>query len=441
MIAAPFRPHRRGCLSSSRAYHAHHHMFLTQHTDHVEFQTKHIDLIRRILTLPCKAQRYHLSEELTALYPGKTIIEICSYTFDLSGYAQAGHCRIAPNPVIHTHTEFDWDHQDRKLTSSYRNAWLDITWRDQHLEVLRLDDGPSDSSLFWIMADQADLAARFVSAVYAWSTEVRDEVMVFEQGYWSKSEELFQAISRTTREQLVLPEELKHQLFNDVEGFFAARETYRRYKVPWKRGLLLAGPPGNGKTHAVKALVNAVGKPCLYVRSLIAHHQNEHYSIRDIFSTARQLAPCVLVLEDLDTLVTPDNRSFFLNELDGFASNEGLLTLATTNYPERLDQAIRDRPSRFDRTYTFSLPAEPERHTYLERWNADLATDLHLSPEGLAQAAAQTEGFSFAYLKELMLAATMAWVGASRPGSMDTVLGEQIAQLRQQQQSASSLVS
>lgn len=57
------------------------------------------------------------------------------------------------------------------------------------------------------------------------------------------------------------------------------------------------------------------------------------------------MSKSLLILEDLDSLLTDQNRSFFLNELDGFAANEGIVTIASTNHPERLDPAISNRPS------------------------------------------------------------------------------------------------
>lgn len=67
------------------------------------------------------------------------------------------------------------------------------------------------------------------------------------------------------------------------------------------------------------------------------------------FAKARAEAPCVLILEDLDSLINDNNRSFFLNQLDGLENNDGLLVIGTTNHFERLDPAITKRPSRFDR--------------------------------------------------------------------------------------------
>jgi AAA+ superfamily predicted ATPase len=223
-----------------------------------------------------------------------------------------------------------------------------------------------------------------------------------------------------------------------VRRFFAARAMYERYEVPWKRGLLFVGPPGNGKTHAVKGLINALALPCLYVKTFRMSARPDEYGVREVFVRARTAAPCILVLEDLDALVTPGNRSFFLNEMDGFAGNAGILTVATTNHPEQLDPAIRDRPSRFDRTYRFDLPAVAERQAYMAQWNASLQPALRVSAPAAARIAERTEGFSFAYLKELFLSAMMRWMVTPQPGAMDQVLEEQVDVLRAQMASAAA---
>lgn len=67
--------------------------------------------------------------------------------------------------------------------------------------------------------------------------------------------------------------------------------------------------------------------PTLYVKSI-----PQQWAISDIFGRARATAPCLLVFEDLDTLVTPSLRSYFLNEVDGLESNDGILMIGSTNY-------------------------------------------------------------------------------------------------------------
>jgi len=63
-------------------------------------------------------------------------------------------------------------------------------------------------------------------------------------------------------------------------------------------------------------------------------------AIRNIFNLARSVAPCYLVLEDIDTIVTPDVRSYFLNEVDGLKGNDGIFMVGSTNHLDRLDPGI-----------------------------------------------------------------------------------------------------
>ena len=93
---------------------------------------------------------------------------------------------------------------------------------------------------------------------------------------------------------------------------------------------------------------DAKGYYPLYVKSFRSW-KGEEGAMTDVFEKARQLSPCVIILEDLDSLINPNNRSFFLNQLDGITPNDGVLIIATTNYLERLDPALSKRPSRFDR--------------------------------------------------------------------------------------------
>jgi ATP-dependent 26S proteasome regulatory subunit len=143
-----------------------------------------------------------------------------------------------------------------------------------------------------------------------------------------------------------------------------------------------------------------------------------------------------VVLEDLDSLIDDENRAFFLNELDGFAANTGVVVLATTNHPEKLDPAILDRPSRFDRKYYFNLPARPERLAYITSWNGSLEQELRLSESSLAKLAEATDGFSFAYLKELFLSSMMHWMAQGGNERMDRLILSRVAVLREQMISA-----
>jgi AAA+ superfamily predicted ATPase len=136
--------------------------------------------------------------------------------------------------------------------------------------------------------------------------------MVFDAGCWHKNRALYKAIQQATLDNLILAADLKESLRVDVVRFYASKETYAGYRIPWKRGILLVGPPGNGKTHLIKALINSLDVPCLYVKSFKNPCGTDHDAIRSVFARVRQTVPCILVLEDLDSLIDDGNRSFFL---------------------------------------------------------------------------------------------------------------------------------
>lgn len=394
-------------------------------------------LLGAALAQPTNAIAYSVSERLAALFPECAVLEGEVGHCGVEEYARAGHCSLTLKAGAHNQLASSWD-PECGHSAAARNAFFEVEWRGQSLTVLLMAWSKmySDERFFWIVANDHATAEAFYEEVCAWNAEVRDEVLVFDGGCWNKSRALFGAIRAATFSNLVLAGSLKQDLREDLSRFFDSRTTYERYRVPWKRGILFVGPPGNGKTHAVKALINELKKPCLYVKSFQAEYATEHDCIRQVFNKARGSAPCVLVLEDLDSLINGTNRSFFLNELDGFAANTGVVAVATTNHPERLDRSILDRPSRFDRKYHFELPATDERRAYMCLWRNDLDEALRPSDAGIEVAVSLTEGFSFAYIKELFLSAMMRWIAAPGISQIDEILKEQIGALREQMASA-----
>ena len=391
------------------------------------------EFIGEALCRPTDYISYSVSEKLAKTYPDKSIVEGESGFFDLEEFARAGHCELVGERAVHNQTSTEWQGADEPLTREADNGWFNVLWRGALLDVLFITWTESGyrSRFHWIVADTRELAEGFFREVCAWSAEVRGEILVFEGGGWRKSKGLFRSIREASFENLILPEPLRSEVERDLPHFFASRETYERHGVPWKRGVLLIGPPGNGKTHAVKAMVNRSQVPCLYVKSLDGC-EGEHASIRRVFWRARRSQPCVVVFEDVDSLINNKNRSFFLNELDGFASNTGVVVVATTNHPERLDPAILDRPSRFDRKFYFELPAAEERLLYARRWNERLRPETRLGDDLLSATAARTEGFSFAYLKELFVSALMEWMNAGGARAMGEVVAERTGRLVEQ---------
>lgn len=386
--------------------------------------------INEALLQPGDYVSYFVSQKLAEWYPEAAIIENESYSFNLHEFAAAGKCTIWPQEPVHCQIETSWSKQEQKFEREIQRGWLNILWTDaesgkEHfLDVVYLSwsEGGYSTDRRWIVAESQPIGENFLRAVCTYCEDVHGEILVYENGRWKKDEELFASIRAATFENLVLPVQMKQELRDEFQRFFAARELYQRHGIPWKRGVLLIGPPGNGKTHTIKALANDLKLPCLYVKSFKSGDDPEECGMRDVFARARLNAPCLVVMEDLDALVTAENRAFLLNEMDGFASNHGILVIASTNHPETLDAAILDRPSRFDRKYYFTLPAPPERLAYCQVWNETLQPELRLEVSELDALVNFTEGFSYAYLKELFLSGLMEWTVEQRPHTLGVLL-------------------
>ena len=83
-----------------------------------------------------------------------------------------------------------------------------------------------------------------IAAATQWSHNVHDEVLVFDQGTWTKSKELWQSVQNSSWDDVIMNEEMKETMIKDVEGFFHSREEYKEFSVPWKRGIIFHGLPG-----------------------------------------------------------------------------------------------------------------------------------------------------------------------------------------------------
>lgn len=264
-------------------------------------------------------------------------------------------------------------------------------------------------------------ATKLIAAASTHSTNLHEEdVLVFDDDEWKKDTKLWKSVQKAKWEDVILDQKLKDNLTRDIAGFFDHKNDYKQFDVPWKRGIILHGLPGNGKTISVKALIRGLATrpdpiPTLYVKST-AGYQGTIYAIRQIFKKARKMAPCLLILEDLDSIITENTRSFFLNEVDGLEGNEGIMMIGTTNYLEKLDAGITKRPSRFDRKYHFDLPAAPERARYCHYWQSRLTDNkaIDFPPSMCSAIAGITDGFSFAYLQEAFISTLLVIVDQQR---------------------------
>lgn len=197
-------------------------------------------------------------------------------------------------------------------------------------------------------------------------------------------------------ENLFLPDTIKNEIKGLVENFLASRDFYLESKIPWKRGFLLYGQPGNGKTSIIKTIISEYDfKPVTIVTGA-----NDEI-VREAFSYAEEQSPSLLYFEDLDSLLeTTISTSSFLNLMDGISSKNGLLVVATANNVKKLKSNITKRPSRFDRKWEIPLPTLEMAYIYLKRWFGNLLTNKKCKE--LARCAVKHE-LSYVYLKDLYI--------------------------------------
>ncbi len=312
-------------------------------------------------------------------------------------------------------------------------GWYGLEWEGAPIEVA-LMPSTNGGQAICLGPDGAALS-RFAERLNDYTMRPQGRCLRYSEG-WASAPDLDAEVGKVTWDDIVLPPDTLTQVREAVEGFFGNRAAFAAFGFPWKRGILLIGPPGTGKTMVCKAAAAATGLPFLYVRDLRERGQVE--AVRMIFERARRLAPCVLAFEDMDGFVTEGNRSVFLNEMDGFQDNDGLLVIASSNHPGKIDDALLKRPSRFDRVFHIGLPGPEERREYCRRLLGRSTLAERITPaldiESLARRMAEkSDGFTPAYLKEAFVSAALqrAQDGADRLDDRfaDAVLG-QVDELR-----------
>jgi hypothetical protein len=205
-------------------------------------------------------------------------------------------------------------------------------------------------------------------------------------------------------ELLYLPNPVFDKIITDIDYFWDHKDLFEKYKFAYKRGILLYGKPGCGKSSITALLSEQVISKGGIVLSVNNQESLQVY-YQTIASTFRFIEPDTKILtifEDLDGLVrNPETETLLLNILDGMNQSENVVNIGCTNYPENLKERILNRPSRFDKRYNIGLPDAKVRKFYLEhKINAE---DLKiLGDTSFDDIVSKTEGLTLAHLGELI---------------------------------------
>jgi cell division protease FtsH len=201
----------------------------------------------------------------------------------------------------------------------------------------------------------------------------------------------------------------------EVVDFLRQPERYQRLGGTVPKGVLLVGPPGTGKTLLARAVAGEAGVPFFsqsaseFVEIIVGVGASR---VRDLFSKARQAAPAIIFLDELDAIGRSraaairvggtDEQEQTLNqiltEMDGFDSREGVIVIAATNRADVLDQALL-RPGRFDRRVQVQPPDRAGRRAILQIHTRGVPVAPDVDLDQLAQ---QTPGMVGADLRNLV---------------------------------------
>lgn len=198
-----------------------------------------------------------------------------------------------------------------------------------------------------------------------------------------------------------LPDPKLEEVVVDFQKFWSSKEKYREYGITYKRGILMHGPQGTGKSSLINLLINKV---ITEFNGIVLEADNLDMFI-PMAHNIRCLEPdkpILAVIEEIDSFLQYNSTKNLLNLLDGNLQIDNVIYLATTNYLERIEPRIKNRPSRFDLLVEIGFPNEETREFYIK--NKLKEADLNeLGEDGLAKWIRDTKDMSFAHLKELIV--------------------------------------
>ncbi|HEY1188651.1 MAG TPA: AAA family ATPase [Gemmata sp.] len=305
------------------------------------------------------------------------------------------------------------EYADVQLTGDQKLACVKkglYTFRDGDRPVaLLVTEAPtyarSEGIIVSVMAPSREAAEAFTRKLakgVKYGTAFRGKVLSVEQDCFRRTTVRFHQLPKVARASLILPEVLLRRIERQALGLSKHADALRAAGRHLKRGILMHGKPGTGKT--LSAMYLAAQVPGRTVLVLTGHAMG---SIETACALARLLEPATIVLEDVDLIGTERHNQTvganallfeLLNQMDGLAEDADILFVLTTNRPDFLEPALAARPGRIDLAIEVPLPDEECRRRLLELYGRGLELKL-ADPEVWVR---RTKGASAAFIRELL---------------------------------------
>jgi SpoVK/Ycf46/Vps4 family AAA+-type ATPase len=292
------------------------------------------------------------------------------------------------------------EYKDIAIFKVYKLDWLgyyELMWKDEKVIIASISSENTYTDQYFLFAAKSFEA---VQRLYVDILEYdqKSERSKAKAGIInSEYEEI--SLSDDSWDNIILAPDMLEDIKAGIETFFKSQDEYRRFGIPYKRGFIFSGPAGCGKTLTAKTIITTMQLPA-YLIVPSSNPERTEARIESAFSRAATQAPSILLIEELEKLSDREHISMVLNLMDGLRTMKGVLVIATTNYPEKIDPALLLRPSRFDRVWNFPLPDAESRLRLLRKKAAGYFEDSVLE-----HVAKLSTGFSMAYVQEIFASA------------------------------------